>query len=136
MASVDSGVSAFLNAQALQLYQQEAQNIYNAYTTSTSASAGLAFNNNWGSSNDVYIDGNLYANTISTQLGEVFGAKKKMLSFFRVNDKVEVEEGSTLSQVDQLRIKVQRWLYPLRFNDGCIQKNTPGRHGFVPSTCS
>ena len=36
----------------------------------------------------------------------------RMIKFFRVNEKVEVPEGATINEpLDELRIKVAKWLY-------------------------
>ena len=54
-----------------------------------------------------------YSNQFQPQPYSVFKVpdKHRMIKFFRVNEKVEVPEGAVNEPLDELRIKVAKWLY-------------------------
>lgn len=85
-------------------------------TTTTSPSTGqeyaLYVDGNVGTSATLNIGGETLDATALRKLKETYGKVKKVIRFFRVNKVVEINEGESLEPIDELRLKVARWLNP------------------------
>jgi len=78
---------------------------YNLVDSLTTTGDTLGWSNT--TTADVHIQGNVYANAFQTWGQQ---ACRKIIKFFRVNELVEVPEGVVVEPLDELRIKVMRWL--------------------------
>jgi hypothetical protein len=129
LTSLADALVPYIKSQVAQQMDQQAQAANPMYMYQPGASIpyayqqlGSAITTGWSdttstitTTGDVHCGGTVYANGFGNTLGQMWqGAYKKMIKFFRVNEVVEVEELSVMQDpLDELRIKVMRWL------DGC-----------------
>ena len=77
-------------------------------TTTTANTLGWDMATSLTTTGDVHCGGIVYANGFQDWAQKAY---QKMVTFFRVNQPVTIPEGGTIEEpLDELRIKVMRWL--------------------------